>query len=124
MLTFASDTFTARKIAFDFRAPDEDHDVRLGASVRREVFLIFKESVNNLVKHSGCTAADIEFQITADSLTLITRDNGKGFDSEQGRDGHGLQSMRERAAALGGRFEIASELGLGTTVTLSVPLNG
>ena len=62
MLTFASDTFMARNIQFDFRAPDEDRDIRLGASVRREVFLIFKESVNNLVKHARCTEADIEFQ--------------------------------------------------------------
>ncbi|MEP7338232.1 MAG: two-component regulator propeller domain-containing protein [Acidobacteriota bacterium] len=124
MLTFASDTFIARNIAFDFRAPDEAHDIRLGASLRREVFLIFKESVNNLAKHSGCTEADIEFQINADALTLVTRDNGAGFDLAERRDGHGLQSMRERAEALGGSFQIVSEPGLGTAVTLSVPLNG
>jgi PAS domain S-box-containing protein len=124
MLTFASDTFIARNIAFDFRAPDEAHDIRLGASLRREVFLIFKESVNNLAKHSGCTEADIEFQINADALTLVTRDNGAGFDLAERRDGHGLQSMRERAEALGGSFQIVSEPGLGTAVTLSVPLSG
>ena len=63
MLSFASELFTARDIAFDFRAPGAEHDMRLGAGVRREVFLIFKESVNNLVRHSGCTRADVEFRI-------------------------------------------------------------
>jgi len=124
MLSFASDLFIARQIAFDFRAPGEDRDIRLGASLRREVFLIFKESVNNLVRHSGCTEADIEFQIGVDALTLVTRDNGAGFDLDRHRDGHGLQSMRERAQALGGTFAVSSQPGQGTTVTLTVPLNG
>jgi PAS domain S-box-containing protein len=124
MLTFASDTFIARNITFDFRAPDEDHDIHLSASLRREVFLIFKETVNNLARHAQCTTVDIEFQINAATLTLITRDNGRGFDVAEHHDGHGLQSMRERATALGGTFEIVSAVEQGTTVKLCVPLNG
>lgn len=121
MLTFASELLTARNIKFDFRAPHDD--MRLGASLRREVFLIFKESINNLVKHAACTEVDIEFSIAADRLTLITRDNGAGFDPGRHHDGHGLQSMRERAQALGGTFKINSQLGQGTVVTLEAPLS-
>jgi signal transduction histidine kinase len=55
MRRFASDSFTARNIRFQLRLPNEDEDIRIYASLRREVFLIFKESVNNMVRHSGCT---------------------------------------------------------------------
>src|SRR6185369_10508063 len=68
MRRFASDSFAIRDICFQFRAPESAIDVRLGANIRREVFLIFKESVNNLVKHSCCTEAEIEFQVTDSCL--------------------------------------------------------
>ena len=122
----ASDTFGTRDIAFRFSAPDADPDadmdVRLGANIRREVFLIFKESVNNLVKHSGCTEAQIEFQMTDGSLLLRVSDNGKGFDASRDSDGHGLVSMRERATSIGGQFDLVSAAGRGTIVTFSSQL--
>jgi ligand-binding sensor domain-containing protein/signal transduction histidine kinase len=126
MRRFASDTFATRDIAFRFSAPDAypdaDMDVRLGANIRREVFLIFKESVNNLVKHSGCTEAEIEFQMTDGSLLLRVSDNGKGFDASRDSDGHGLVSMRERATSIGGQFDLVSAAGRGTIVTFSSQL--
>lgn len=131
MRRFVSDIFTARNIAFRFRASDQEHDIELGANVRREVFLIFKESVNNVVKHSGCTRAEIDFQIEGEWITLKVADNGKGFDStlavggsapfsSPARGGNGLMSMRKRAEEMGGQFEIVSRIGEGTTVTLRV----
>ena len=131
MRRFASDVFTARYIPFQFRAPDAERDIELGANVRREVFLIFKESVNNVVKHSDCTRAEIEFQIEADWLVLKVIDNGKGFDSalafdegapviSSARGGNGLPSMRKRAQEMGGQFQIVSRIGEGTTATLRV----
>jgi ligand-binding sensor domain-containing protein/signal transduction histidine kinase len=131
MRRFASDVFTARQIAFHFRAPDSERDIELGANVRREVFLIFKESVNNVVKHSGCTRAELEFQIEGDWLVLKVTDNGKGFDSmlalddsatviSSAKGGNGLPSMRKRAQEMGGEFQIVSRIGEGTTATLRV----
>jgi signal transduction histidine kinase len=124
MRRFASDVLTARNISFAFREPDEEEDVQLGASIRREVFLIFKESINNMVRHAGCTTAEIDFQIAAGALKLEVEDNGKGFDPAQQSEGHGLLSMRQRAEALGGRFEIASRQGEGTRMRLELPLAG
>src|ERR1044072_5803639 len=96
MPPFASDVFTVRNIDFRFRAPDVEIDIQLGANIRREVFLIFKESVNNMVKHSGCTKADIEFSLEKDHLYLRLTDDGHGFDISSESDGHGLMSMRDR----------------------------
>jgi signal transduction histidine kinase/ligand-binding sensor domain-containing protein len=124
MRRFASDGFTARNIRFDLRLPEAGRDVPLGANLRREIFLIFKESVNNMIRHSGCTEAEIELRAAADHLELWLRDNGRGFDPGHESDGHGLVSMRDRARGIGGELELRSEPGRGTTVTLRVPLDG
>jgi ligand-binding sensor domain-containing protein/signal transduction histidine kinase len=132
MRRFASDILSARDISFRFRAPDADEDIRLGADLRREVYLIFKECVNNLVKHSECREAELELRIVKHWIVLRIADDGRGFDTtrpaQEGSNGngvslggHGLLSMRRRAAALGGTFEVKSERGRGTTSTLKVP---
>ncbi|MEW6209437.1 MAG: two-component regulator propeller domain-containing protein [Acidobacteriota bacterium] len=121
MRRFASDVFSARNITLRFQAPDDEHDMKLGTDTRREVFLIFKEGVNNIARHSNCTEAGVELQARGGWLVLKLSDNGKGFDTRQANDGSGLASMRKRAARLGGRLEIASD-GSGTTVILKAPL--
>jgi signal transduction histidine kinase len=121
MRHFASDLFTARSIGFRFRAPDAEHKIKLGANFRRELFLLFKEGVNNMVRHSGCTEADIEFRAEADGLFLKLSDNGRGFDISQKSSGHGLASMHERTEGLGGKLEISSREGEGTALTLTIP---
>ncbi|HST19940.1 MAG TPA: two-component regulator propeller domain-containing protein [Blastocatellia bacterium] len=122
MRLFASDVFVARQINFHFTAPDDDQSIKVGANARRELFLIFKEGVNNMVRHSQCAEADIEFRADADSLFLRISDNGKGFDISQESDGHGLVSMAERARSMGGECRITSEAGCGTTLTVTIPL--
>src|SRR6185369_8001460 len=82
MRRFASETFPARDIDFTFHSPGIEQDVKLGADVRRQVFLIFKESVNNIVRHSGCTRAEVEVQIRGPWLVLTIADNGKGIDGD------------------------------------------
>ncbi|HTF37545.1 MAG TPA: triple tyrosine motif-containing protein, partial [Blastocatellia bacterium] len=123
MRRFASEVFTARDIEFRFQESTGAEDMKLGADVRRQVFLIFKESVNNIVRHSACKEADIEFRVEHGWLTLKVSDDGKGFDSEEESDGHGLVSIRERAKALGGDLEVISHNGDGTTVSLRVSVS-
>jgi PAS domain S-box-containing protein len=133
MRRFASDMFTAQNVRFQFHAPAADEDVQLGANMRREIFLIFKESINNIVKHSKCTKAHARLSSEDGRLTLEISDNGQGFDfsrvSKQVarssvRGGNGLLSMRHRATELNGKFNILSESGHGTTISLSVPIAG
>lgn len=122
MRRFAEDAFNARHIEFRFRAPSPEQDLALGADLRREVFLIFKESVHNIVRHSACTEADIDFQVEGGWLVLSMSDNGKGLDVSQSSHGHGVHSMRQRAKNLGGTLEITSQDGQGTAVVLRAPL--
>lgn len=123
MRRFADDIFAARNIEFQFSAPGLDRDIRLSADLRREVFLIFKETINNAVRHSACTSARVELQIAERWLVLRVFDNGRGIDPAQSPEGTGLVSMNQRAAKLGGNFQIDSGNGSGTRVTLKVPLD-
>jgi signal transduction histidine kinase/ligand-binding sensor domain-containing protein len=122
MRSLASEVFTACNIKFRFRTPEVDVDLPLGANLRREVFLIFKESINNTIKHSGASQVDIEFRVDHEQLFLRVADNGEGFDLAQENEGHGLISMRTRAEDIGSKLEIVSEAGKGTTTTLTVGL--
>lgn len=121
MRRFAADVFTLRNIEFTYTASPVA-DIALGANLRREVFLIFKESVNNIVKHAACTAVEIELNIENSEIFLRLRDNGKGFETAHQNGGHGLVSMNARANGLGGKLEIASGKTSGTIITLIVPL--
>lgn len=124
MRRVAEDLLTARDIALRFSAPDKAADVKLGADTRREVFMVFKESLNNIVRHSQCTQTEVEFQTENGWLSLKLSDNGKGFDTSSAMEGNGLASMRRRALNLGGKIEVISHPGSGATIRLRVPVDG
>ena len=121
MRRFAGEAFDSRDIVWQLDAP-QTH-LSLSADTRREVFLIFKEGVNNIVRHSNCTEVEAELKIEDNRLLLRIRDNGRGFDLQDQSEGHGLQSLRERARNVGGDLEVLSELGRGTTIEFEMPVN-
>ena len=122
MRRLAADAFTANNTFFTVDLPPSDQEIALGASVRREVFLMFKEAVTNVIKHAACTEAVVALAIEHGVLRLEIRDNGRGFDLASRTEGHGLASLRNRAAALRGSLTIVSAPGAGTAVTLEVPI--
>ena len=123
MRRFADDILAARNIELQFKTPEANPDLKLGADLRRELFLIFKESINNLARHSGCTIASVELNVEAGWLVLKMIDDGKGISQAQIADGTGLGSMRQRAERFGGSFEVSDQAEGGTRVTLKVPLD-
>jgi signal transduction histidine kinase/ligand-binding sensor domain-containing protein len=122
MRRLAADTFTATNTTLLLNFPPGDREIKLGANVRREVFLIFKEAVNNIVKHSACTEVAITLAIDVHVLRLELHDNGRGFDPLIPNEGHGLASLRSRAAALGGALTVTSSPGAGAAVILHLPI--
>jgi ligand-binding sensor domain-containing protein/signal transduction histidine kinase len=126
MRRFANEVLPARGITFTITAPELD--VRLGADERRHIYLIFKEALNNVLRHADATEVAIELRMAHRRLHLEITDNGRGYTppksgSEAESDGHGLISMARRAEALGGVFAIAAKPGkLGTVVTATIPL--
>jgi signal transduction histidine kinase len=122
MRRFANDVLAARDIAVRFPASATAAGVSADADIRRDVFLIFKEAVNNVVRHAAATAVQIDLHVRRHALDLTVSDNGKGLDGASPSHGLGLRSMRERAKRLRGRIDITSADGAGTRVSLTVPL--
>jgi ligand-binding sensor domain-containing protein/signal transduction histidine kinase len=123
MRHFASDTLTGKDVDFSFPSPRLARELALGADVRREVLLIFKEAVNNIVRHAGCRHVEIDVRIDHGGLVVRVGDDGEGLPALNAREaGHGLLSMRERATRLRGSLDVDSAPGRGTTVVLRMPL--
>ena len=121
MRRFASDVLSARDVDFQFVTPDIEQNEKLDVDVRQQIYLVFKEAVNNAVKHSGCTEVEAELKLKNHQYVLRVADNGKGFNQENAGDGNGLANMKMRAESIGGALEIESIKGVGTTVVLNIP---
>ncbi|MDQ3685368.1 MAG: ATP-binding protein [Acidobacteriota bacterium] len=88
---------------------------------------VIQESVNNIVKHSRATKANIEIWREDDHLRVAVRDNGRGFDAEALANngaprGFGLTSISERVRMLGGTHTINATAQQGTTLDIRVPI--
>lgn len=85
------------------------------------LFRILQESLCNVVRHAHATEVTVELQRCGSILTLTVQDNGVGMPAEPSASGCGLPGIRDRVAAMGGRFAIANIDGGGTRLTLSFP---
>jgi Amt family ammonium transporter len=92
-------------------------------AIELNIYRIIQEGLANIIKHASATKVDLVFRRKPPtSFAFSITDNGKGFDLKVASAGIGLESMRERAAMIGGKVEIDSALGAGTSVTLEVPI--
>jgi signal transduction histidine kinase len=122
MRRFGGELMSARGIEFEFRAPADGDAGPLGVDLRRELLLVFKEALNNAAKHSGAARVDAELRLGRRTVALVVADDGRGFDPAAQHEGHGLASLRQRAAALGGTCRIESAPGRGTRIEVELPL--
>ncbi len=136
---YSSTFLRSAGIRYAIRFSDEAPPYRLKSLIRRNLFLIVKESLNNIVKYADAKNVEIIFSFpeesaphtsneaanTAIECTLVVRDDGCGMSSLEGRKfGHGMKTMRRRAEEIGGTFLLESELGKGTVITVRFALEG
>ncbi|HSU31506.1 MAG TPA: two-component regulator propeller domain-containing protein [Bryobacteraceae bacterium] len=122
MRRFSSDVLGSGSIDFHFLPPAMEQPISIAADVRREVYLIFKEAVNNVARHAGCTRADIVITLDDDYLSVYIEDDGRGFCKRQQEAGNGIPSMKQRAQRIRARIEFIGREGGGTRVVLRAPL--
>ncbi len=97
----------------------------LPADVRHDLFLVVKEALNNVLKHSLASEVRLEVSVQGEMAQIVIADNGCGFDASAacpGRKGNGLDNMRWRIESCGGFLNVASARGSGTRITMSVPV--
>ena len=101
---------------------DRGPRLALSALVETQLFAIGREALVNVQKHAGASAAQVRVEAQQGQVVVEVCDNGRGFNAAADHPGHfGLDSMRSRAAEIGGRIAITSAPGFGTRVRVRVP---
>ena len=122
MREHADEVLSVHDVRLTFRVVGLPEDERIELDVRRDVFLILKEAINNAARHSACSAVDVTLGIEHGTLVLCVTDDGRGFDPDVDADGNGLVNMGRRATRIGGHLDVHSRRGNGTTIRLVMPL--
>jgi ligand-binding sensor domain-containing protein/signal transduction histidine kinase len=124
MREHVEEVFAARNLGVAFNPPAPGLLLKVDSTVRRDLYLIFKEAVNNAARHSNCSKIVVDLRANRTHLCLAVTDDGRGFDVGAGGDGNGLLSMHQRAARLGTTLAVDSRPGHGTTVSLTIAIVG
>ncbi len=120
MKEFAADILEPLNIQYEFSQAEQFHNVRLGLQIRKDLYLVFKEAINNAAKYSKCTRIYIEVSGNDRQIEMQVRDNGEGFERNAVKKGNGLKNMEERASLLNGELSISSGKGKGTLIRLKI----
>lgn len=111
------------EIPYSFDTPPEPFLMRLGLEFKRNVLLIFKEALNNIVKHASAANVGICIRQDRDIISMMIQDDGTGFSPDAAATtGSGLGNMRRRAEAVGGRIDIRRRGEGGTIVELTAKI--
>ena len=93
----------------------------MSLTAKRNIFLVLKEVLQNIIKHSEATNISVYLTDENNIFTLVVTDNGRGFNPIEIGEGNGLINYKKRASKLGGSVHINSKVENGTTITLKVP---
>ena len=107
-------------IDFRFEIASNLNAVEFTSIVGMNIYRTIQESVNNAIKYANAKVIGIEIKEEADVIKIIISDDGTGFDISNTTFGNGLSNMKKRIGAIGGTFEINSELEKGTIIKLSI----
>jgi signal transduction histidine kinase len=129
MHDFAFQILQAKEMLIDYKnTVDTTKLFTISMDQRRNVFMMFKEAINNIARHSEATHATIHISLEKEGLRVLIADNGKGFSMEDNFDGNGLKNFRRRATESFIDLDVKStpsvsdaEIPSGTTITMVIP---
>ena len=125
---FAEEFLQSARIRFDLIKPSMVMAGTLKGGVRHNLYLAFKESLNNVHKHAQADQVNIRFYITPKHLSLEVSDNGQGYcpslvdATSRNSHSHGLSNMRIRLESVDGLVCVDSQPNSGTTICFQVPI--
>lgn len=111
---------TAIDAVFNYNE-DEDWDAMAG-DIKINVYRIIQETFQNAIKHANCSQFTITFNRDDNHFYVVMNDNGSGFNPNKGKRGIGIRNISSRMKKLGGIWDIDSNEGVGTTISLEIPL--
>jgi signal transduction histidine kinase len=119
MRDFAAGVFSIQSIDVVFKLAGLDMQKKLPIHFRQNLYLIFKEAINNIAKHAEASRVAIHLENANGAFKMTIQDDGKILGELERSTGHGLRNMRMRAARIGGDLEIRRNGGC--TVNLTAP---
>ncbi|MEO6253307.1 MAG: sensor histidine kinase [Ferruginibacter sp.] len=119
---FSDDVLMAKEITCKYQFDKETEQICWNIETRKNILLITKEAINNIVKYSNAANVFISLVKENGHVILSIRDDGKGFDKLSSKKGNGLINMSSRALSMGGNTVISSEPGKGTSVITTFPI--
>ncbi len=129
MESFAKPLAAAKNIRFDFTYDKPILQLQLDMDKRKNLYLIYKETLNNAIKYSKATKIMVSIAVDKHQLKLIVKDDGVGFNLEKelaanksSLSGNGLYNINKRAIELGGSINIDSKPNSGSEITFYIPL--
>ena len=120
MRSFAHQLLNAKKIEYIFEADEKLNSIVLPMQVRKNLYLVFKETITNLVKYSAASRVSILLKEENKVILLHIKDNGKGMIENPESQGNGLMNMKRRAAEIKASLNIESVKGEGTGIELLI----
>jgi PAS domain S-box-containing protein len=115
----------SKRYGIESRCDTEGQMVHLPARRATGVYRIFQQALTNVASHSAANQVQVRLAFDETDLRMEVSDNGRGIDSPVAPNGSmGILSMRQRAAELGGSFELGANTGGGTSLKLTVPIAG
>ncbi len=121
IFSFAKELLSARNIQFRFEYPEDFKSFPLAMEVRRNIHLMIKEALNNIVKHAHASEVGMHVSLQDKSMTISIHDNGCGFDINS-PGGNGLKNLRSRAEEIGGTLVMDTRPDNGTWIYLHYTL--
>ncbi len=122
MKDFAATLLEPVGVEYEFRESGQIAQLKCEPEVRKSLYLIVKEALNNAVKYSHATRIQIELAMTSSLFIVSITDNGRGFELHGEPRGNGLKNMKSRMHQAGGELTVLSEPGMGTTIRAILPV--
>jgi len=112
--------FYEKGIRFIIRLDENDELVVLSPEIKQNIYLIIKESLNNMIKYAQAEKIEFIVKRLKNRLSIIIKDDGIGFQPDHVENkGHGLENLKKRASEINADFTLWSEPGKGSSVTLT-----
>jgi ligand-binding sensor domain-containing protein/two-component sensor histidine kinase len=123
MRRYAAEVFDGTAIQYSIVVNENILPAKLSMGKRRDLFLVFKEAINNIQKHAMATEVKINIEAKDNNLLMQVNDNGQGFHTDQPTHRNGLKNMQLRLQKWGGFYAVQSSPGKGTVLEIKLPVS-
>jgi signal transduction histidine kinase len=114
--------FMLAGIDYKIKLNEVNNEEKINPELKKNIYLIYKEVLNNINKHSNAKNVNINFQKNDGKLRVFIEDDGKGFDQANIKEGNGLRNIKNRSEQISALLEIVSKPGEGTKIIFEVSI--